>query len=89
MVGPSLAITNLKVLATDKKDIANSSRASVTSIASSAIMSMKSAPATVRALGVVVMRSVLVDTITTTIMNGLDQTLRIRASTLMPWWILG
>jgi hypothetical protein len=50
---------------------------------------MKSAPATVRALGVVVMRSVLVDTITTTIMNGLDQTLRIRASTLMPWWILG
>jgi hypothetical protein len=39
---------------------------------------MKSAPASVRALGVVVMKSVLIDTIATTIMNGLVRILRIR-----------
>lgn len=61
--------------------MASGSMAAAMSIASSAITSMKSAPNTVRALGVVVMmKSVLVDTITTTttIMNGLVRILRIR-----------
>lgn len=58
--------------------MASGSMAAAMSIASSAIMSMKSAPASVRALGVVVMKSVLIDTIATTIMNGLVRILRIR-----------
>lgn len=61
--------------------MASGSMAAAMSPASSAVMSMKSAPTTVRALGVVVMmKSVLVDTITTTtiIMNGLVRILPIR-----------
>jgi hypothetical protein len=82
MVDHSLAITSLRILAIDRKKVlASGSMAAAMSIASSAIMSMKSAPNTVRALGVVVMmKTVLVGTITTTttIMNGLVQILRIR-----------
>jgi hypothetical protein len=82
MVDHSLAITSLRILAIDRKKVlASGSMAAAMSIASSAIMSMKSAPNTVRALGVVVMmKTVLVGTITTTttIMNGLVQILQIR-----------